>query len=78
MVKVYFENLAANGTSNYAELVGIFIDEETYMACLPALEVLANHNNYIVTESVDEEVELHDLEDLASHDVVTQLKQNKS
>jgi len=78
MVKVYFENLSANGTSNYAEIVAIFIDEETYNASRPALVGLANHNNMIVTESVDEEVDLADLEDLASHDVVTQLKQNKS
>ena len=78
MVKVYFENQSANGTSNYAELVAIFINEETYNASLPALEVLANHNNYIVTESVDEEVDLADLEDLASLDVLTQLKENKS
>jgi hypothetical protein len=78
MVKVYFENLSANGTSNYAVLVAIFIDEETYDASRPALVSIANQNNYIVTESVDEEVDLADLEDLASLDVLTQLKQNKS
>ena len=55
MVKVYFENLGANGQSNYAEVVATFIDEETYTACLPALEILAQQNNYIVTESIEED-----------------------
>lgn len=52
MVKVYFE--MDNG--EYAELVAIFDDEETYDACLPALEKLCKKHNFdLVTESIDEE-----------------------
>ena len=58
MVKVYFE--LDNG--KYAELVAIFDNEETYDACLPALEKLAEKHNFdMVTESVDEETELKEL-----------------
>lgn len=47
-VKVYFE------TDGYAELVAIFDSSETYMACLPALEKLAEKHNFLrVTESID-------------------------
>lgn len=49
MVKAYFEN------KHHSELVAIFQDEETYDACLPALEMLARlHNFDMVTESVCE------------------------
>lgn len=48
MVKVYFEQ---NG---YAELVAVFNNEETYIACLPALEARAKEQGMIVTESVEE------------------------
>lgn len=58
MVKVYFE--LDNG--KYAELVAIFDDEETYDACLPALEKLAKKNNFdLVTESIDEEKTINQL-----------------
>lgn len=51
MIKVYFET--ENGS--YAELVAIFDNEETYAACLPALEKLAKKNRMPkVTESVEE------------------------
>jgi len=51
MVKVYFET--ANGS--YAEVVAIFDDEETYAACLPALEKLAKKHNFAkVTESLED------------------------
>lgn len=51
MVKVYFES--DNGI--YAEPVAIFADEETYLACLPALEALAKKNNFdSVTESIED------------------------
>lgn len=50
MVTVYFE--ARSGSHVAAQ----FDSEETYMACLPALEKLAESKGYIVTESVDEEL----------------------
>ena len=46
-VTVYFEANAG------AHIVAQFDEESTYMACLPALEKLANSNGYIVTESMD-------------------------
>lgn len=49
MIKVYFE------TDNWFCMpVAYFDDEDTYMACLPALEELAEKNGYIVTESLVE------------------------
>jgi hypothetical protein len=50
-VTVYFE--ARSG----AHVVAQFDSEETYMACLPSLEVLAKSKGYEVTESVDYEGE---------------------
>jgi hypothetical protein len=46
---VYFENGRAS------EIVAQFASEELYMGCLPALEELAGHGGYIVTESMREE-----------------------
>ena len=46
-VAVYFE--AKIG----AHIVAQFDEEATYMACLPALEALAESKGYIVTESMD-------------------------
>jgi hypothetical protein len=46
-VAVYFE--AKIG----AHMVAQFDEEETYMACLPALEALAHSKGYAVTESLD-------------------------
>jgi hypothetical protein len=47
MIKVYFE------TENwYCTPVAYFDDEETYNACLPALEKLAEESRMFVTESV--------------------------
>jgi hypothetical protein len=46
MIKVYFENSVA------AELVATFESEDTYIACLPALEKQCKDEGYsIVTES---------------------------
>ena len=46
MIKVYFEG------RGYAEMVAKFDTEETYMACLPALEVLAQQMGFdCVTEA---------------------------
>ena len=63
MVKVYFENLGANGTSNYAELVAIFDSEEMYDVCLPALEKEAKNAGMIITESVEDEIEIYELKE---------------
>jgi hypothetical protein len=50
MIIVYFE------TDNWhTEEVARFADDETYMACLPALEALAEKARMVVTESVLEE-----------------------
>ena len=47
MIKVYFE------TENwYCVPVAYFDDEETYNACLPALEKLAEESKMFVIESV--------------------------
>jgi hypothetical protein len=50
-VKVYFEGNAG------AHMAAQFDEDETYMACLPALETLAKSKGYIVTESVNYEGE---------------------
>lgn len=47
-VIVYFEAKAGS------HIVAQFDEEETYMACLPALEALAKSKGYIVTESIRE------------------------
>ena len=46
-VAVYFEAKAG------AHMVALFDEEATYMACVPALEQLANRLGYAVTESLD-------------------------
>jgi hypothetical protein len=48
MVKVYFEN----GCSS--DLVATFNTEAMYMACLPALQQLADESGEFITESVEE------------------------
>jgi len=50
-VTVFFEAKAG------AHVVAQFDEESTYMACLPALEQLAESQGYIVTESLDYEGE---------------------
>lgn len=58
MVKVFFE--MDNG--KYAELVAIFDDEETYDACLPALEKLCKKHHFdLITESVNEEISIREV-----------------
>ena len=47
MIKVFFES------KSHSELVATFEDEETYMVCLPALEILAKKGRMIVTETVE-------------------------
>lgn len=49
MVTVYFEY-----RDTAAEKVATFEDEETYMACLPALKTLALQQGYThITETID-------------------------
>jgi hypothetical protein len=58
MIKVYFE------TENwYCTPVAYFDDEETYNACLPVLEKLAEESRMFVTESVIK-FELDDIDNL--------------
>jgi hypothetical protein len=45
MFEVFFES------KNHAELVATFVDEATYIACLPALEKLAKESRMTVTET---------------------------
>jgi len=47
MITVYFE------TNGYAEKVAVFENEETYLACLPALQKLAASQGFDnVTEAI--------------------------
>ena len=46
-IKVYFESKSTS------ELIAIFQEEETYMACVPSLEKLAKKHRMILTESVN-------------------------
>lgn len=50
MITVYFET-----EGKYAEEIAVFYESEIYMACLPALEALAEKRGCIVTESVTHE-----------------------
>jgi hypothetical protein len=50
-VTVYFES------NSGAHIVAQFDEEETYMVCLPALEALAHSKGYVVTESLNEEIQ---------------------
>ena len=58
MVKVYFE--MDNG--GYAELVAIFDSEDTYNACLPALERLRKKHGFdFISESVVDDKTINEL-----------------
>lgn len=61
MVKVYFESLGADGNPNYAELVAILDNEETYDKLLPMLEKMAEEAGMIVTESIEDETDINEL-----------------
>lgn len=62
MVKVYFEM-----EGSYAELVAIFDDEDTYMACLPALEKLRKKHRFdLVTESIVDSMEMNELDKIVN------------
>lgn len=53
-IVVYFE------TGVSADVVAHFASEKIYMACLPALEKLANDRDLFISESVREDEELTD------------------
>jgi hypothetical protein len=55
MVKVYFEG------RNDAELVAMFDNDDTYAMCAKILERFAKRNGKVLTESVEEDIELSDL-----------------
>jgi hypothetical protein len=58
MVKVYFE--MDNG--GYAELVAIFDSEDTYNACLPALERLRKKHGFdFISESIVDDKTINEL-----------------
>lgn len=55
MVKVYFEG------RNCSELVAIFDNDNTYAICAEILECFAKRNGKVLTESVEEDIELSNL-----------------
>jgi len=55
MVKVYFES------KTHAELVAVFDCEDTYLICLKALEKEAKRHRMTVTESIQEENDINEL-----------------
>lgn len=55
MVIAYLES------GSHADVVGIFDDEETYEACVPALEKLAEKHRMTLTESVRDEQSILEL-----------------
>ena len=61
-IVVYFET----PNLSYSEVVAKFSSEETYNACLPILENLAQRDGFIVTESVKGEptIDQNDITDI--------------
>lgn len=55
MVKVYFES------SSHAELVAVFDDEQLYMDCVHILESVASERNMILTEFIDNKLDLDNI-----------------
>ena len=58
-IVVYFET----PKFSHAEVVAQFASEELYEACLPALELLAQRDGWVITESVREGESVTDKED---------------
>lgn len=48
MIRVFFEN------KGYAELVAVFVDEQTYLECLPTLERIAKEQGFENVTEVEE------------------------
>lgn len=57
MVKVYFEN------DNYSQLIAVFDNESLYLLCLPHLELEAVKQNCVVTESIENRLNLEHIID---------------
>lgn len=69
MVKVYFE------TSSYCHQAAIFDDEETYNACLPALEKLREKNRFeYISESVEDADMPKALKDMRDSELIAELE----
>lgn len=56
MIKVYFEVVG-----KHCELIAVFDNEDTYAACIPALEEIAEQRGGIITEGVYEDVTMDDV-----------------
>lgn len=54
MIKVYFQSI----TGSHSELVAVFNDEKIYHDSLYALELIADRQRCIVTESVEDTTEI--------------------
>jgi len=59
-IVVYFET----PNYSYAEVVAQFASDELYDACFPALELIAQRDGYVITESVREDERLTDAEEV--------------
>jgi hypothetical protein len=59
-IVVYFET----PNFSYAEVVAQFASDELYDACFPELELIAQRDGYVITESVREDERLTDAEEV--------------
>jgi hypothetical protein len=59
-IVVYFET----PNFSYAEVVAQFASDELYDACFPALELIAQRDGCVITESVREGESVTDKEDV--------------
>ena len=59
-IVVYFET----PNYSYAEVVAQFASDELYDACFPALELIAQRDGYVITESVREDEKVTDTEEV--------------
>lgn len=59
-IVVYFET----PKHSHAEVVAQFADEDLYDACFPALEQIAKRDGWVITESVREDENVTDKEDV--------------
>ena len=59
-IVVYFET----PNFSYAEVVAQFASDELYDACFPALELIAQRDGYVITESVRENEKVTDTEEV--------------
>jgi hypothetical protein len=59
-IVVYFET----PNFSHAEVVAQFASDELYDACFPALELIAQRDGWVITESVREGEKVTDTEDV--------------